>query len=138
MKRRNNPDPQRTIKRATLVISLIVLLAFSLLFGVTGIAMGLGSLYPPINMIAKPFVCGGGEFSYEQSRTQVGSASYWSVRWYCANNESASRVEIEATKVHLFSGVLYGLAFFAAMTGAVYLYWNSSIGPAKNDGLRLW
>ena len=40
--------------------------------------------------------------------------------------------------VYLAAGLLHGLIVFAALTGLTYLYWNSSVGPAKNDGLRLW
>ena len=127
---------ERTVKRSTLAIGLIVVLAFSLMIGFTGVAMGLGSLFPSLNMVAKPFVCAGGEMSYEQQSSRVGSATYHTARWYC--QQPYSKAEIDTNAIFFYSGLLYGILIFAMLLGVIYIYWNSSIGPAKNDGLRLY
>ena len=136
MNRRHTPGQIRTVKKTTLIISLAVMLAFSFLVGVVGVARGLGSVHPQLNLVARPFVCGGDRLTYEQESSQVGGATYWTATWYCAYEDVA--MEIDPSKVHIYSGVVYGVAILAGLLIVTYLYWNSSIGPAKNDGLRLW
>lgn len=118
------------------MLAIVVVFAFSIIIGVTGGAMGLGSLFPQLNLIAKPFVCYNGQMTYSRQATEVGSATYHTAKWYCENE--GSRNEIEPNIVYLIAGTFYGLFLFAILLLITYLYWNSSVGPAKNDGLRLW
>ena len=128
----------KKVKTSSLVLWLMVGLIFSIIIGVTGGAMGFGSRYPQLNLIAKPFVCPGQQMSYTQDVSQVGSATYWSAVWFCVDESSGVKTEINQNTVFLIAGIFYGLIFFVVLLIVVYLYWNSSIGPAKNDGLRLW
>ena len=50
---------------------------------------------------------------------------------------SGATQELDRDTVFYSAGPIYGLVFFALLLVIVYIYWNSSIGPAKNDGLRL-
>ena len=128
----------KKVKTSSLVIWLMVGLIFSIIMGITGGAMGFGSRYPQLNLIAKPFVCPGQQMSYTQDVSEVGSATYWSADWFCVDEVSGVKTELDQNMVFLIAGPFYGLIFFVVLLGIVYLYWNSSIGPAKNDGLRLW
>ena len=128
----------KKVKTSSLVIWLMVGLIFSIIMGITGGAMGFGSRYPQLNLIAKPFVCPGQQMSYTQDVSEVGSATYWSADWFCVDEVSGVKTELDQNTVFLIAGPFYGLIFFVVLLGIVYLYWNSSIGPAKNDGLRLW
>lgn len=128
----------KKVKTSSLVIWLMVGLIFSIIMGITGGAMGFGSRYPQLNLIAKPFVCPGQQMSYTQDVSEVGSATYWTANWFCVDEESGNKTELDQNMVFLIAGPFYGLIFFVVLLVIVQLYWNSSIGPAKNDGLRLW
>jgi len=128
----------KKVKTSSLIIWLMVGLIFSIIMGITGGAMGFGSRYPQLNLIAKPFVCPGQQMSYTQDVSEVGSATYWTANWFCVDEVSGVKTELDQNTVFLIAGPFYGLIFFVVLLGIVYLYWNSSIGPAKNDGLRLW
>jgi hypothetical protein len=135
MKNKRSPNHKArigTVKKSTLAIGMVVALAFSLIMGVTAIARGFGSIYPHLNLVAKPFVCGAGEMTHSRSVSDIGPATYYSARWYCEG------AEIDATQVFLFAGIPYGLLLFAILLLITYLYWNSSVGPAKNGGPLLW
>lgn len=128
----------KKVKTSSLVLWLLVGLIFSMIMGVTGGAMGFGSRYPQLNLIAKPFVCPGQQMSYTQNVTQIGSATYWSADWFCVDEGTGVKTELDQNTVFLITGPFYGLIFFVVLLVILQLYWNSSIGPAKNDGLRLW
>lgn len=128
----------KKVKTSSFVLWLMVGFIFSIFLGITAGARGFGSRYPKLNLIAKPFVCSGQQMSYTQDVSQIGSATYWSADWFCVDENSGVKTEVDQNMVFLIAGPIYGLIFFVALLTLVYLYWNSSIGPAKNDGLRLW
>lgn len=128
----------KKVKTSSLILWLMVGLIFSMIMGVIGGARGYGSRYPQLNLIAKPFVCPGQQMAYTQNVSQIGSATYWSAVWFCVDENSGVKTELDQNMVFLITGPFYGLVFFVVLLLIVYLYWNSSIGPAKNDGLRLW
>lgn len=141
MSKRNkqNIDAQiGKVRKSTLVIGLGIGLAFSILIGVTAGAMGFGSIYPQLNLIAKPFACPGKQMSYSQQVSEIGTATYYTAKWFCVDERSGVKTEVEPNTVFLYAGVFYGLVFFALLFVITYFYWNSSIGPAKNGGPRLW
>ena len=128
----------RKVKTSSLLIGIVVELIFAIILGVTGGAIGLGSLYPQLNLVTKPFVCPGSQMSYEQNVSQVGSANYWTVSWFCVDEESGVQTELNPDTVVRYASPFYSLVFLAIFFTITYVYWNSSIGPAKNDGLYLW
>lgn len=120
----------RKVKNKSLITWLIICFVFSVFIGITGISIGLGSIYPNLNLIAKPFVCLSQEMSYTQNVSEFGSETYWSATWFCG--------EAEIENIFLYAGSIYGLVLFVGLIVITYIYWYSSIGPAKNDGLDLW
>lgn len=128
----------KKVKTSSLIFWLMVGLIFSIFMGVVAVARGFGSRYPQLNLIAKPFVCPGQQMSYTQDVSQIGSATYWSADWFCADESSGVKTKVNQNTIFLIAGSFYGLIFFVVLSVIVYIYWNSSIGPAKNDGLRLW
>jgi hypothetical protein len=127
----------RKVKTSSLILWLVVGLIFSILIGVTGGAMGLGSRFPRLNLIVGPFLCPGAQMSYTQNVSEIGTATYWTADWVCVDEQGGTR-ELDPDTVFYSAGPIYGLAFFVLLLVIVYIYWNSSIGPARNDGLRLW
>lgn len=128
----------RKLKRNTLIIGIVVELIFSTFMGITAGARGLGSLYPQLNLAARPFLCPGGQMSYTQHVSEIGSDTYWSATWFCADEQAGARQELDSAMVFLYASPIYSLVFFVLLLLLTYVYWNSSIGPAKNDGLELW
>lgn len=126
------------VKTSSLITWLIVVLIFSVFIGITGISMGLGSIYPQLNLVAKPFVCPSQQMSYAQNASEIGSDTYWNATWFCKDEQSDNKTEINPNTIFLFAGSIYGLLFFSVLLIITYLYWYSNFGPAKNDGLHLW
>ena len=127
----------RKVKTSSLITWLVVGFIFSIIMGVTGGAMGLGSRFPQLNLVVGPFLCPNAQMSYTQNVSEIGTATYWTADWACVDEQGATK-ELDPDTVFYSAGPIYGLVFFALLLGIVYLYWNSSIGPLKNDGLRLW
>jgi hypothetical protein len=128
----------RKVKTRSLILWLVVGLVFSILIGVTGGAMGLGSRFPQLNLVVGPFLCPGAQMSYTQNVSEIGTATYWTADWACVDEGSGANRNLDRDTVFYSAGPIYGLVFFAVLLIIVYVYWNSSIGPAKNDGLHLW
>lgn len=128
----------RKVKTNTLIWGIIALFIFSIILGYTAGARGLGSFYPQLNLVAKPFVCPNRPMSYTQTTSQIGSATYWDATWFCGAEQSGLKTELDANRVFLAASPFYSLLIFAVLLIITYIYWNSSIGPAKNDGLYLW
>ena len=128
----------RKIRTSTLVFGIVVELIFSIIFGITAGARGLGTLYPQLNLVASPFVCPHGSMSSAQSKNETGTGTEWSARWFCVDDQTGARSEIDHTSVILYASPIYILLFFVTLLVITYVYWNSSVGPARNDDLHLW
>jgi len=97
--------------KGTLVLGLI-LLGISLFCGNIGIAIGVGSIYTPINQVARPIVCGKQRLEIVQHRYSYRPGeTTWSIDAYCIDDETGAKVERTAL-VHLVSGMFYGLVLF--------------------------
>lgn len=93
----------------TSITETLTVLFWSLLIGVLGISIGLGALYPPLNLIARPFVCPGGQLTYQQSLTQATpNQTFFSAAWTCTQADATS----QPVNPSLFAGKLYGLFCF--------------------------
>jgi|SRR5688572_24823014 len=128
----------RKVKTSTLIIGVILELVFSIFIGLTAGATGFGSLYPQLNLVARTFVCPNSQMSYDQHVSQIGSDTYYSATWFCVDEQSGAKTELDSETVFLYASPFYSLVFFAFLLIVTYVYWNSSIGPAKNNGLYLW
>lgn len=128
----------RKLRRGTLVLGIFVVLIFSVFLGFTAGARGFGSFYPQLNLTAKPFLCPNAPMSYTQHVSEIGSDTYWSATWFCDDKATGAKKALDPNTVFLYATPLYSLVFFALLLAISYAYWNSSIGPATNDGLQLW
>ena len=129
--------PAKKVKTSSLLIGLTVELAFAIFMGFTT-GPSFGSHYPQLNLIARPFVCPNGQMSYTNQQVQRYDETYWDAAWYCEREPTNVKAELDSRIVFRYASPLYIFAYFAAFLLITYWYWNSSIGPAKNDGLRLW
>jgi hypothetical protein len=88
---------------------LVTTLFWSLFIGVVGISIGLGAIYPPLNLIAKPFVCASGHLAYQKTITQATpTQTFFSASWTCTQADLSSKL----VNPSLFAGTIYGLVCF--------------------------
>ena len=75
-------------------------------FGITLIALAGGAVYPPINRIAKPFVCPGGDLVYNQKgyRPSPGT-TITTTTWVCTDS-SGGQQEIGVLPLTIPSGII--------------------------------
>lgn len=84
---------------------------WSIFIGVVGISIGLGALYPPLNYVAKPFVCSAGQMTFEKRVEQATpSQTFYSADWYCTKGDAAA--ESESISPFAAAGIFYGVLCF--------------------------
>jgi len=82
---------------------------WSIFIGVAGISIGLGALYPPLNYVAKPFVCPNGQMTFEKQVDQATpNRTFYSADWYCTKGNSTSL----PVSPFAYAGIFYGLLCF--------------------------
>lgn len=114
------------------LVALIVVLVFCLFMGVTAISMGVGAAYPPINRVAQPFVCPGGEMVSQQSvQHPLPGRTYLTASWTCVEPSGASR---PIPYVSLVAGPIHGLGCFVCVAPLVLLGAFRRRGAAPPQG----
>jgi hypothetical protein len=121
--------------------SLIFVFIFCIFIGVTVISIGIGSVLPSINYIAKPLVCPTGPFSYNQivSHPYPG-ATYVTGSWTCTDSSSGSQAQIGLINLGLIVGPFYGLLLFLLVFRTWYQFTLSGQQKkgADADWQRKW
>ncbi len=129
----------RKVERKWLIVGLAAELLFAIVMGYTGGALGIGAWYPPVlTFLTRPFVCPAGAMTYTQHQSQIGSETYTTVSFFCADAQTGDTVVLDSDRVARLATPFFSLLFFAAFLALTYAYWYSPVGPAKNDGLHLW
>lgn len=98
---------------------LLVPLLWSMFVGIVGISIGLGSLVPAINDVAKPIVCADGEILHDQQVVQdtVTRTSY-SADYRCSEPGSGPAA---AREVHTINPIPYAGPFFGLVCFGLFL-----------------
>ena len=115
------------------LLGTALLFIFCLFMGVTVVSVGLGALFPPLNLVAKPFVCPSGQMTYEEivSRPLPGT-TYTLIYWFCTDNQTGAKTQLEPFPKDLYAGIVYGLLIFVAGWISYRLYTaNNALEPAK-------
>lgn len=117
------------IKSGT-IIWLILCFLWSIFMGITAVSIGLGSLFPTMNIVAQPFVCPGGQMElhtqhYQDSPTESGSVLYW----YCVDHRAETKTELNPFLINFYAGPFYGLLIFIVLL--LIWYFNSKWDPSK-------
>jgi len=129
----------RKVKPKWLILGIAVELLFAIVMGYTGGALGIGAWYPPVlTFLARPFVCPNGEMTYTQHQSQIGSETYTTVSFFCADEQTGETITLDPDKVALIATPFFSVLVFATFLAITYGYWYSGVGPAKNEGLYLW
>jgi len=98
------------LKTSTVVWTLI----WCLFMGVTVGSIGIGAVFPSVNLIAKPFVCPGGQMQvvtkdYHPDPTRTVTT----VTTYCVDGKTGVKTELGIFPMSLYAGTICGLVFFA-------------------------
>ncbi len=98
----------KTIART--IASQIVVFFWCIFMGITVVSIGLGAAYPPLNYIAKPFVCLNGQMIYQTSTSKpLPGTTYTSIGWYCVDQRTKKTTELGVFPIVLTAGPIYGL-----------------------------
>jgi hypothetical protein len=123
------------IKTST-IIWLILGIIGSWFMGITAVSMGLGSLFPAINLVAKPFVCPGGHMEINSQPYQVSPVEeVTTLTWYCVDIHSGTKTELNPFTINFYAGFFYGSLFIVAVLIIVYFYrrWD----PARKQEVKM-
>jgi hypothetical protein len=117
------------IKTST-IIWLIVVFIWCIFMGVTATSIGLGAVFPSLNLVAKPFVCPTGQMNYQQIVSNpLPGTTYTQSNWYCVDKQSGQKTELGIFPMSLYAGAIYGLLIFVVVL--IAWYFNSRGDPSK-------
>ncbi len=104
--------------------------------GVTAFSIGIGALFPRLNLIAKPLVCPTGDLSYQQNVSNpLPGTTYTTAEYMCTDRASGAQTPISAVRISLFAGPIYGLIFFVLIFLGWYFYSASGSVPEVRNAL---
>jgi putative oligomerization/nucleic acid binding protein len=104
---------------------VVMALFWSVFFGITVFAIGIGALFPQINRIATPFVCPNGELDWdEQTYRPSPGTTVTTINWICTDATTGSKEVVEELKPNLIAGTIYGLIAFVFVMIFLFI-WRS-------------
>jgi hypothetical protein len=81
--------------------------------GVTAISIGLGVLFPSMNLVAKPFVCPSGKMDLtKEVYNPYPGNTITTITWYCVEEASGAKRELGIFPMSLYAGTIYGCVLF--------------------------
>lgn len=103
--------------------TILSILGVCIFIGITGISVGLGAIYTPLNLIAKPVVCPRGEMTAETHvyRPTPGE-TVTTVTWYCVDAQTGEQAEVADLPMNLFAGTVYGAVLFVVTLAGMFVY----------------
>ena len=111
---------------------------FCIFMGITVVSIGIGAAIPSINLIARPFVCPGGQM---QNTSQVYTPSpietVTTITWYCVDEKTGTQTELGIFPMVLYAGVIYGLLLFLLVLIGMEISARrlaSNLGSVRNPG----
>lgn len=107
---------------------IIIAFIWCIFMGVTAISIGFGAMYPPMNGIAKPFVCPSGELTFKQNVSHpTPGRTDTTAEWFCRDPGADFPVSIDPLKMAVYAGPIYGLLLF--VVGFFFWYLAMRWGP---------
>ncbi len=93
--------------------SLIWLFLWSIFMGVTACSIGVGAVYPPLNYIAAPLLCPGGQMGENSTvYNPYPGTTVTTEDWICTNDTTGAQTPVSIFKIALVSGPIYGVVLF--------------------------
>ncbi len=100
----------------------IAVFAGSIFMGITFVSIGLGAVYPPLNMIAKPFVCPNGQMTFNESTSNpLPGTTYTQIGWYCVDARAEKTTQLDIFQIAFAAGPIYGLVIEVLALGGWFL-----------------
>ena len=97
------------LKTSTVIWTFI----FCIFMGITAGSIGLGAAFPPVNYIAGPFVCPGGQMKLVTQDYQPSPIeTVTTLSWYCVDGKTGATTELGIFPMCLYAGTIYGLLLF--------------------------
>ena len=118
---------------------LVMGFVWCLFMGVTAVSIGLGALYPPLNLIAKPFVCPNGQMTYQESTSNpLPGTTYTLIGWYCVDSRAENTTQLDIFQIAVAAGIPYGLviAVLALIAVVVLRRRSSATGQTYTPSAR--
>ena len=95
---------------------LIMVFGWSIFMGVTAISIGFGALFPPMNLVAKPFVCPSGRMYFDEtSSNPLPGTTYTQIYWHCTDDRTGATTDLDIFPMALYAGIIYGLLLFVVI-----------------------
>ena len=117
----------------------IAAFVWSIFMGVTAISIGVGAAFPPANLIAKPFVCPNGQMTFDQHVSNpLPGTTYTTVTWYCVDERSGVKTQLEIFPTSLYAGAIYGLLLFVPVVIIWALAKRKDWALTRQDQTSAW
>ena len=119
-----------------MITGAITTFVWSLFMGVTAGSIGLGAVFPQMNLIAQPFVCPNGQMSLTTFTSQpLPTTTYTQLNWYCVDKLTGEKIPLDIFPMSLYAGLFYGFILFLviALVWSV-MQWRSSSLPQAASG----
>ena len=105
--------------------------------GITVGSIGLGAVFPSVNLITRPFLCRGGQMElvtqdYHPSPIEVVTT----LTWYCVDAKTGVRQQMNMWQMSLIAGTIYGLLLAAAVFAGWWLLARSRGPTSSPTGLQ--
>jgi hypothetical protein len=116
------------LKTSTVIWTFI----WCIFMGITAGSIGVGAIFPVINLVAKPFVCSSGSMqlvTQEYRPSPVETVT--TLTWYCVDEQTGAKTELGIFPMSLYAGLIYGFLFFLIVLLGMVLVSN-------NKGLSDW
>jgi hypothetical protein len=95
------------------IVGAVSVFVWSIFMGVTAGSIGIGALFPQMNLIAKPFVCPNGQMTLTEFTTQpLPTTTYTQLNWYCVDKLTGTKTELDIFPMSLYAGSFYGFVLF--------------------------
>ncbi len=119
------------------VMWMILAFVWSIFMGVTAISIGIGAAFPPLNLVAKPFVCLDGQMNSETHvlSNPLPGTTYVQVTWYCVDKQTDTKTALEMFPMSLYSGAFYGFLLFVVVLIIWYLVKRRDVRAGNSIGL---
>jgi putative oligomerization/nucleic acid binding protein len=111
--------------------TLIWTFIWCIFMGITAGSIGIGAIFPPANLIAKPFVCPAGKMDVvTQVYRPYPGKTITTLTWYCVDDLTGAKKELGIFPMSLYAGTIYGLLLFAVVfAGMLVLARGGALGP---------
>ncbi len=112
---------KQTLTCVPIILIMLIILGSSLFCGFVVIAGGLGSFFPPLNQVAKPFVCGSDVMQVEQHvySYKPGSTSY-TITVYCVDGTTGAKKDV-TNQAQSIIGLISSAILFVPFLFLVFL-----------------